>query len=387
MTKPETRDQSTTSLRRPRVKPEHRPYLTVDGHVRIGSVIHGIGAEIEDPDGWVWALTQALNGTRTPAEIAAEIVGTRPGLMTEDVLRAVADLAEAGFLEDAAATMPAAFSDRDAERYGRGVALLRWMDRSPRLSSWELQLRLAKARVVVVGLGGSGGIAAQGLVASGVGRLHCVDPDVVELSNLNRQVLYRERDIGRPKVDAALESLRALNSDVVVTGERSEIRGPDDLERLLRREAESDGYDLLMLSADRPPAIRRWANQACLATRTPWVEGGYRGPFITVGVYAPGHGACFECHRDQDADSRDLRLAAGQDDESISPRMNWGPVNAATATLSGGLLVHAALSALTGVPREEPGFRYGINLMVPGEPELSRYPRRPACPACGGIAP
>ena len=379
-------ERNTMSLWRPRVKPEHRPYLTRDGHVRIGSVVHGIGAEIEDPDGWVWSLTRSLDGTRTASEIADAIAAAHPGLTTGDVLGAIADLAEAGFLEDASAPVPAEFSGRDKERYGRGVALLRWMDRSPRTESWELQLGLARARVLLVGLGGAGGIAAQGLVASGVGHLHCLDPDVVELSNLNRQVLYRERDIGRPKVDAALESLRALNSDVEITGARAEIGGPGDLEGLLRQGPHGGGHDLLVLSADHPPEIRHWANRACLSTGTPWVEGGYRGPNVSVGVYVPGRGACFACHRDQDADSRDLRLGPGQDAASVSPRMDWGPVNAATATLSAGLLVHAALSTLTGVPAVEPGFRYGINLMLPGEPEVNWYPRRPDCPACGGSA-
>ncbi|MGW3093594.1 HesA/MoeB/ThiF family protein [Streptomyces sp. NPDC001102] len=387
MTEPVAQERGSRSWR-PRVKPEHRPYRTVEGHVRIGSVIHGIGAEIEDPDGWVWPLTQALDGTRTPPEIAGEIAAAHPGLAVDDVLGAVADLAEAGFLEDAAASVPPELSARDVERYERGVALLRWMDRSPRVDSWGSQLALTRARVLLVGLGGSGGIVAQGLVASGVGHLHCLDPDVVELSNLNRQILYRERDIGRPKVVAALDSLRALNSDVEVTASRAELRGPEDVCELLRQEGpNAESPDLLVLSADQPPAIRRWTNRACLATGTPWVEGGYRGPYVTVGLYAPGRGACFECHRDQDAAARDLRLGPGQDDDSVSPRMDWSPVNAVTATLSGGLLLHAALSALTGIPQTEPGFRYGINLMIPGEPELERYPRRPDCPACGGVTP
>ena len=76
----------------------------------------------------------------------------------------------------------------------------------PRASSWDAQARLARSRVTVVGLGGSGAGAAAALAASGVGRLHCVDPDAVELSNLNRQVLYSEDDIGRPKVDAAVDA-------------------------------------------------------------------------------------------------------------------------------------------------------------------------------------
>ncbi len=59
-----------------------------------------------------------------------------------------------------------------------------------------------------------------------MGRPHRVEPDVVELSTLNRQTLFHDGDLGRPKLDAALTALRALNPDTEVTGERREVRGP-----------------------------------------------------------------------------------------------------------------------------------------------------------------
>ncbi|MET9729366.1 ThiF family adenylyltransferase [Streptomyces sp. NPDC006458] len=369
----------TASLRRPRVKPEHRPYRTVEGHVRIGGVVYGIGAEIADPHGWIWRLMEAMDGSRDPSGVVAEVVAGHPGVSGDDVLQAMADLRDAGFVEDAAAPVPV--SDRERERYSRGVPLLRWMDLGPRASAWEAQLALSRARVLLLGVGGTGGHAAQCLVASGVGHVHCVDPDVVELSNLNRQPLFREADIGRPKVDAALSTLRALNSDVTVTGERTEVRGPDGLRALLGRVRP----DLLVLAADRPADLRRWANRGCLALGLPWVDAGYRGPLVTAGVYAPGRGACWECLREGEAARRDLRLAPGQDEEVASPRMPWNPATAVTAGLSGALLAHAALALLTGVPALDPGVRFGLNLMLPGDPLVQRFPRRPDCPACGGV--
>jgi molybdopterin/thiamine biosynthesis adenylyltransferase len=366
------------ALNRPRIKPEHRAYRTVDGNVRIGSVIHGIGAEIADPEGWVWTLVEAMDGSREPSAVVAEVRGRHAGLTDEDVRGAMADLLESGFVEDAGVAVP--LPERERERYSRGVPLLRWMDLGPRTSPWEAQLRLREARVLLVGVGGTGGYAAQALVSSGVGHLHCADADVVELSNLNRQPLYREPDIGRPKVEAALESLRALNSDVRVTGERREVRGQEDLAALLT----DDGpYDLLVLAADRPVEIWRWANRVCLAAGLPWVDAGYRGPLVTAGVHAPGRGACWECLRATEAERRDLRLAPGQDPEIASPRMPWNPATAVTAGLSGMLLAHAAVALLTGVPALEPGCRIGVNLMLPGDPVLQRSPRRPDCPACG----
>ncbi|MER7170791.1 HesA/MoeB/ThiF family protein [Streptomyces mesophilus] len=360
------------------MKPEHRAYRTADGHVRIGSVIYGIGAEILDPDGWVWPLIEAMDGTRSLGAVLAAVREAHPQVPAEDLREAVADLLSAGFLEDAAARIPPEFSEREQVRYSRSIPLQRWMDLTPRTGPWDVQLKLRKARVLLLGLGGTGGYAAQTLVASGVGHIHCVEPDVVEASNLNRQPLFVEKDVGLPKLDAALEALRARNSDVAVTGERREVRDRDDLADLL-----SPGYDLLLLAADRPPAIRRWANRVCLATGTPWVDAGYHGPLVTVGVHMPGVGPCWECHRAGEVARRDLRVGPGQDEEVASPRFDWNPANAVTAALSGTLQTHAALALLTGVPAMEPGFRFGINLMVPGDPVLERFERLPDCPACG----
>ncbi|MFG3246899.1 HesA/MoeB/ThiF family protein [Streptomyces sp. NPDC048187] len=395
------------AMRRPRIKPEHRAYRTVDGHVRIGSVVHGIGAEVQDADGWIWTLVQAMDGTRDAADVVAVVSRSHPELRLPDpdISQAMTDLTDAGFVEDAGAEPPAELSERERERYSRGMTLLRWMDLSPRSSAWEPQLLLRRARVLLIGVGGTGSAAARDLVASGVGHLHCVEPDVVELSNLNRQTLYREQDIGRPKLDAALTALRALNPDTEVTGERREVRGPADLEDLLLAAtpataatgnshaaggARASGYDLLLLAADRPAEIRRWANRVCLATGTPWAEAGYRGPLVGVGVFTPGRGACWQCLRDAEVERRDLRLGPGQDEDAASPRMPWNPANAVTAGLSGGLLAHAALMLLCGVPPVEPGCRFGLNLMMPGDPVVQRSQRRPDCPSCAaapGSAP
>ncbi|MFR9674682.1 HesA/MoeB/ThiF family protein [Streptomyces sp. TR06-5] len=386
-------------MRRPRVKPEHRAYRTSEGNVRIGSVVHGIGAEVADPGGWIWTLVEAMDGSRTPRGVRDEVAAAHPCVSAEDVVQAMEDLLAAGFVEDAGAAPPRDLTRRERERYGRGATLARWMDLTPRTGPWDVQGTLREARVLLVGVGGTGGYAAEALVSSGVGHLHCVDPDVVELSNLNRQPLYREKDIGAPKVDAALATLRALNSDVVVTGEQREVADADGLAALLDapsgsgrvrggesgdgRDRGDRGYDLLVVAADRPPEIRRWANRTCLASGTPWVDAGYRGPLVTVGVHAPGRGACWECLRAGEVERRDLRLPCGSDEELASPRMPWNPASAVTAGLSGLLLAHASLTLLTGVPPVRPGFRFGLNLMTPGEPVLHRFAARPDCPACG----
>lgn len=370
-------------LERPRIKPEHQRYRTRDGNIRIGGVIYGAGSEIEDAEGWIWTLTGLTDGTRTADAIVEEVLRRHRDVAAGDVLRALDGLRAAGFLEDAAVPRPRELSEREAERYSRGVPLLRWMDLSPRASAWEAQLTLKRARVLLLGVGGTGGVAAQHLVASGVGHLHCVDGDIVELSNLNRQLLYSEQDIGDFKADAAVARLRRLNSDVHVSGEVREIPSSEDLADLL---GPSGAYDLFVLAADRPFGIQRWANRICLEAGMPWVDGGYSGPLVTAGIHRPGTGPCWQCLHDGARGQADLGLAEGVEEEHATPHLPWNPVNAVTAGLSGGLVAHGALSLLTGIPPLEPGFRFSVNLMAPGEEVTLRLGRRSNCPACGADA-
>lgn len=176
-----------------RIKEAHRPYLTRGGRMRIGGVLFGLAAEVESERQWVWHLALAMDGTRTRDALVAAVRARDPDVTATDVDDAITALREAGFVEDAAAEPPPELTARDRERYGRGVDLYRWMDLSARSNAWEIQARLRHASVLLVGVGGTGGGVAEGLVASGVGHLHCVDPDVVELSNLNRQMLYARR--------------------------------------------------------------------------------------------------------------------------------------------------------------------------------------------------
>ncbi|WXK64218.1 ThiF family adenylyltransferase [Nonomuraea sp. N2-4H] len=213
-------------MRFPRVKPEHAPSRSSDGTIRLGGVMYGIASEIEDPDGWAWAALTLMDGTRPTDEITAELAKRFTELTPEEAGDIVATLLSSGHVEEADPGPCAELSEREKERYSRSRDFYRWIDLTPRDHGWEPQLRIKAARVLVIGLGGTGGHVAWSLAASGVGRLHLVDPDVVELSNLNRQLLYTEADIGRPKVEVALDRLRRLNSDIEITGESATVAGP-----------------------------------------------------------------------------------------------------------------------------------------------------------------
>jgi molybdopterin/thiamine biosynthesis adenylyltransferase len=361
---------------RPRVKPEHAPYRIAGGKIRIGGASYGIAGEIADPDGWVWTMLSAMDGSRKLPEVIAYVHQQHPGRPVELLRHAAEQLLGSGYVEDAAGPVPVGLTERDMRRHDRATGYFRWLDLTPRASSWEPQARLRDARVTVLGVGGTGGIAALALAASGVGRLHCVDPDVVELSNLSRQVLYAEDDIGRPKADAAVSRLRRLNSDIEVTGERMEATCAEDVLGL------AGDCDVLLLAADRPPEVRTWTNRACLRAKRPWVDSGYHGPLVQCAAFIPGTGPCYECTRLYLRDSGAETGAYGGDSPHRREAVS-SSVGAVPAGMSGYLAAHLVIALITGVPSVVPGRIETVNLSALSAPLAIYDPPHPRCEACG----
>ncbi|MFF2076798.1 HesA/MoeB/ThiF family protein [Kitasatospora sp. NPDC058162] len=357
-------------MRLPKVKFDHLPYRTADGSVRIGGEIYGLGAEIRDPHGWVWTALGLLDGTRTEDRVVDELRSAHPELTSTSARRLVGGLIATGYLEDAAGADTELLDADEQARYTKNQAFFRRTDLRPRESQWDAQLRLKRASVVVLGVGGTGSHAAWALAAAGVGRVHCVDPDRVELSNLTRQVLYTEADLGRPKAEVAAERLRAVNSRIRVT---HDIRRVDGLAALAELVA---GHDALALCADEPDGetLRGWASEVCAQTGVPWVGGGYNGPFVSVGTFTR-EGPCFQCV----AAGEEARLPDGP-----PPRLGGRGVLSASAGISGNLVAYEVIALLTGTSRLAPGYLRAVNLIAPDDQPLIRHERRPDCPHCRG---
>ena len=149
------------------------------------------------------------------------------------------------------------------------------------------QEKLKKARIVIAGSGGLGSPIAIYLASAGIGTIRIIDHDIVELSNLNRQVLHWDSDIGRHKVESAAEKLRQLNPGVTIETS-SETISEDSVSRLI------SGCDLVMDGLDNLPT-RYLVNKAAINSNTPFIHGavyGFEGRILTV---IPGESACLRC--------------------------------------------------------------------------------------------
>jgi adenylyltransferase/sulfurtransferase len=151
----------------------------------------------------------------------------------------------------------------------------------------EGQRRLANARVLVVGAGGLGSPALMYLAAAGVGTIGVVDDDVVDASNLQRQVVHGIADVGRPKTESAAETVAAINPLVTVVRHDLRLTSENALEILA-------DYDVVLDGADNFPT-RYLVNDACVFLGLPHVWGSIYRFDGQVSVWFSGHGPCYRC--------------------------------------------------------------------------------------------
>ncbi len=194
--------------------------------------------------------------------------------------------------------------------------------------------RLREARVAVVGMGALGCATAPWLVRAGVGHLTLLDRDVVELTNLQRQLLYTETDLGRPKAKAAAAHLRAANSAVKVEACVADLVSGNARELL-------QGFDLILDGTDNFEA-RFLINDVAIATGIPWIYAGVIGAEGMVWPIHPPRTACLRCLMEEPP--------AGGDVDTCDTAGVLGPA----VGIIGGWAALEALKILTGqVPQRD----------------------------------
>jgi molybdopterin/thiamine biosynthesis adenylyltransferase len=149
------------------------------------------------------------------------------------------------------------------------------------------QRKLLESSVLVIGAGGLGSPVALYLAAAGVGTLRMVDSDVVDESNLQRQILHGIDRVGRAKVESARQTIAAINPDVVVETHRVRLEAGNVLKLI-------DGCDVIVDGTDNFPT-RYLVNDASLRTRTPVVHGSIFRFDGQVAVFSPYKGPCYRC--------------------------------------------------------------------------------------------
>ena len=244
-------------------------------------------------------------------------------------------------------------TEKELDRYSRQVMLEE--------IGYQGQLKLKQSKVCVVGVGGLGNPIVTRLAAMGVGKLRIVDRDVIELSNLHRQTMFNEDDVGQVKVETAAKKLRKLNPDIVVEELPISINDYTALDVV-------DGCDVVVDALDSVDA-RYALNKACIEKKIPFVTGaavGVTGQSFTI---LPKESACYHC------------LFPSLDEDSM-PTCSIEGVHPSILSIVGGIEVSEAVKIITG---KEPSLKNKVlhvdleNLIF----NFTKVSRVEECSVCG----
>jgi sulfur-carrier protein adenylyltransferase/sulfurtransferase len=225
------------------------------------------------------------------------------------------------------------------------------------------QQKLLSSRVLLIGAGGLGSPASLYLAAAGVGTLGIIDADVVDDSNLQRQIVHSTERLGEPKVASAKRTVEALNPDVEVKAYQERLTS-ENVERIL-----ADGWDVIVDGADNFPT-RYLVNDAAVWHDIPLVHGSIYRFEGQVTVFEPHQGPCYRC------------LFPTPPPPELAPSCAEGGVLGVLPGIIGSLQASEALKLLLGIGETLQGRLLMFDALATTVDEVS-IRRDPSCPVCG----
>jgi len=230
----------------------------------------------------------------------------------------------------------------------------------------EGQLKLLDSKVLLIGAGGLGAPSAFYLAAAGIGTLGLVDDDVVDESNLQRQVIHNTERVGMPKTESARISIEALNPDVEVVEHRGRL-GPDNILDII------GGYDILVDGADNFPT-RYLLNDAAVRLRKPVVSASILAFDGQISTFVPYEGPCYRC------------LYPVPPPPELAPSCGAAGVLGVMAGVMGLLQANEVIKLAAGIGEPLIGRLLLYDSLGTRFTEL-KVKRDPDCPICGDAAP
>jgi molybdopterin/thiamine biosynthesis adenylyltransferase/rhodanese-related sulfurtransferase len=252
-------------------------------------------------------------------------------------------------------TIPRALTPEKRTRYSRHILI-------PEIGE-EGQFKLLDSRILLIGAGGLGSPASLYLAAAGVGTLGIIDADIVDETNLQRQIAHSLNTLGEPKVDSAKRTIQALNPDVNVVTYRERLTS-ENVDRIL-----ADGWDVIVDGADNFPT-RYLVNDASVWHDIPVVHGSIYRFEGQVTVFKPKEGPCYRC------------LFPEPPPPELAPSCSEGGVLGVLPGIVGSLQTSEALKLALGIGDPLIGRLLLFDALSTDFSEV-RIERRSDCPVCG----
>ncbi|EJC0271706.1 ThiF family adenylyltransferase [Salmonella enterica] len=254
---------------------------TISRHVQVVRMgekgVFGVGSEqtVLDIDLWDTVVRILADIRKTPFESKSDLLNRYNFKNSKEAIELI--------LNSNAIITVGEFDE--SNRYSRNHLYYNYMRATPS----TVQNKIKNSSVTIIGCGGIGNNLAYFLSTSGVGKITLVDNDFVEVSNLTRQVLFSENDVGLDKAEVVKREILKRNTEVEVFIKKMEITSKDSLSEL-------DKTDLYIVSADSPFQLMDWVNQYCVDNEQAYVNVGYINDISVIGpFYIPNKTSCYKC--------------------------------------------------------------------------------------------
>jgi molybdopterin/thiamine biosynthesis adenylyltransferase len=358
------------------------PHFHADGavHFRMAGEL----LTLDDADGRVGCLLKLMDGTRETDDVFTELAQVHPETTRAEFDEAIAELDASRLLQDAAAD-PGVLTETQRERWSRNIGFFETVA-SLTTSKYEFQRRIRDTKVAMLGVGGVGSHVLMDMVALGFMDIRIVDFDTVELSNLNRQVLYGDHALGRSKVELAAEWARRFHRDVRVETVDRMLSSADEVYAAVH------DRDIVVGAIDRPKTRgMAWLNEGCVRAGAALITGGVETQRTLHYTIVPGVSGCIQCWQsaaladpmtrrifDLDREIEDAGQRSGEDVAALS----------SLVTLQTAFLVNELVRLATG---SAPPLAVGRLLQAlfhnPVLRAAETWRRDPDCAVCGGVEP
>ena len=361
------------NLSTPRLKPFLEYYF--DGNKIYFFKNPGTAIEMDDPSGFISSVCKLMDGQLSLSELSQKLSTAYP-YESQYLNRLLDVLNETYLLEDTSAHNSECLTEYDITRWERNIEFFGAYTKANE-NKYALQKKLQSIKVTLLGLGGAGSHLLYDLAALGVHHIQAIDFDMVELSNLNRQILYNETDISSLKTTIAKNRMEQFAPNATIQFINKRISCSEDIEQFIQNQ------DIVISVVDQPrETIIDWVNTACIKHKIPFICGAFDWKWALCYSVMPGETGCIECWKTNARKANLLFHDFAQKEGFVTATAPNVAIVPFIAILTG-LILTDFLKFVTGISKPISfGKLWAFDFDTANMSVIESWEKNPQCPIC-----
>lgn len=340
----------------------------------------GISIRIDDADGIILWILENIDNT-TINDLHTNLPEKYLSYMTISKIHDIINqLDEYCVFEKANPAIPESLDEYSLKRWNRNIDFFGSFCKLDQ-NKFDVQAKIKQAKVVLLGVGGVGTHILYDLISIGITNITAIDFDTIELSNLNRQILYDESDVGKKKVAAAKTNISRYINNHNIKFIDEYLTSSEQVYNLVKNS------DVVIGCVDRPSNVVSWINEGCVKAKVPFITGGVDTSKTCTYTVIPGKSGCVKCwelnNQKNDSLAKDLREAElARDVLTLPPR----PAIVNLVSIQAGYILTEAIKIITEImPPVATNKLIAFDFATMETKVSESWQKLDNCPVCGEI--